>query len=189
MRWVVAAALGVALAASWPPFPGHAAGDGYVVALNCGEMPMDAALQVVAPDDAPGTAAVTEAIEDALEDAGYALDPAGALRVGFDVASRSDAPGRGPADGDPADSERYGEGQDRVRVPLYSSDRRAAATPVGEVELTVTVHAKADGHCLWQGRAVYGLRGADPNELARRLVPFLVPHVGERVDLKPIELE
>ncbi|MBM3487412.1 MAG: hypothetical protein FJX67_12395 [Alphaproteobacteria bacterium] len=172
--------------------------EGYIVALNCGLVPAAAAVEVVPPDNAREILDVNRAVADALGRAGHPVVERGRVRVTFEIETRRDS---GPARGqgvDQADIETYREGQERVRVPVWTGDVRtvfpgirapAQARPTDAVRFTLYVHDRDDGKCLWQGEAVHHLRGLEAWEMAIKLVPRLVPHVGKRVDQTAIDVE
>ncbi|MGE3931683.1 MAG: hypothetical protein AB7F67_00460 [Rhodospirillaceae bacterium] len=165
--------------------------DGYVVAINCGVVPAGAPIDLVLPDNAPEYVDLAAAIGEALTRAGHQVAPVAGLRAGFEVSVNNGTGLRGGQAVDPADVESYREGQERVRVPLWTgpSGRGGAAARDDTVRLTVMIHDKANGRCLWQGEANHDLRGIDSWTVARKLVPFLVPRVGERVDRTPVALD
>ena len=192
---ILAAVLAIGSAAA-----GDAAakGEGYIVALNCGIVPDKAAVEIVPPDNAREILDVHRAVADAFGRAGYPVVERGRLRVTFEIETRRDS-GQARGQGvDAADIETYREGQERVRVPVWTGDVRSVfpgirapmqARPTDEVRFTLYVHDREDGKCLWQGEAVHPLRGGEPWEMAIKLAPRLVPHVGKRVDLTAIEVE
>jgi len=168
-----------------------AADDGYVVALNCGEVPARAAVDLVLPDNASDFVALGDAIAQALARAGHPVAPGAPLRASFEVEVHSGTGIGGGSAVDQADVESYRQGQDRVRVPLWTGQLRGGGAALRDdaVRLTVMIHDKANGRCLWQGEANHDLRGIDSWTVARKLVPHLVPRVGERVDRKDVVLD
>src|SRR5262249_54435630 len=57
--------------------------------------------------------------------------------------------------------------------------QRPGASAPSVYHLSVFVHDKTNGHCLWQGEARHPLEGSTEADVARRLVPVTLRYLGK----------
>jgi hypothetical protein len=55
--------------------------------------------------------------------------------------------------------------------------------------VTATLNSRVDGHCLWQGEVRHDLRDDDPDEAAKKIMPYLAAAVGKAIKNRPIDLD
>jgi hypothetical protein len=170
-------------------------GPGQLVALACGVVPPKARLDVQLSDDTPREKALREAIAAALKGDGFAVATDAPVRVTFEAQiNRVLDPTRKGYIGKVDATNRAQEFQ----LNLWSSEgdsvlggvqRPAGSTGPNVNHLTVFVHDKANGRCLWQGEATHPMEGPNEVEALRRLVPVVLKHFGKTVPLTAFSLD
>jgi hypothetical protein len=189
----IAVAAFFALSGAAPAAEGE--GPGQLVAFACGVVPAQARLDVQLSDDTPREKALRDSVAAALKGEGYALAADAPVRVTFEAAlARELDPARQGYLGKLDSTNRRTEFQ----LNLWSSQgdsvlggvqRPAGSTGPNVNHLTVFVHDKTNGRCLWQGEAMHPMEGANEVEALRRLVPVVLRHFGKTVPQTAFSLD
>jgi hypothetical protein len=161
-------------------------GPGSLVAFACGTLPERSRVDVQLLDDTPSVVALRDAISRELARDGYTVAADGNVRVTFEgVIERDRDPTREGYLGQLRSTNRATE----FTLNMWSSSgdsviggvQRPGAAGASIYRLTVFVHDKTNGHCLWQGEARHPLEGNNELDTARRLVPVALRHLGHTV--------
>lgn len=190
---VIAVAALFALSGVAPAAEGE--GPGQVVAFACGVVPTKARVDVQVMDDTPREKALRDSIAATLRGEGYALAPDAPVRVTFEAGiARTLDPIRKGYIGKVDATNRVQEFQ----LNLWSSEgdsvlggvqRPAGTTGPNVNHLTIFVHEKSTGRCLWQGEATHPMEGGNEVEATRRLVPVVLKYFGKTVSLTAFSLD
>ena len=177
----------VLLAISCGAWAAEGEGDGQVVSFACGVLAPKSHVDVQAFDDTARDKALRDAIAAQLNRAGYVVAPDATVRVTFEAEiERERDPGRQGYIGKLKSTNRDTEFQ----LNLWSSQgdsvlggvaRPGGGTGPNTTHLTIYVHDKTNGKCLWQGEARHPMEGANEAEAARRLVPVVLGHFGKTI--------
>ena len=170
--------------------------DGAINAFACEPMPQDRRFEVVLLDDADPMLKVRDALLEAMRDNGMTADPGAPLKLTLEVGLTREPPQRKPRD---LGSIRDATGEDlEVRMNVWSNRQDSIVggrrddtltEARDDVRVMISINAKSDGHCLWQGEATHDTDGRDHWALAEKIVPQLVRRIGRTVDRVLLDIE
>jgi hypothetical protein len=195
--WLSAVALYLALAAPGARAQeGEAAppAEGMLVAFACGTMDRQAAIDVEALDDTPAQMTLRKVIADELARHGFRVAGDARQRLTFEGGISREFTEQG--------RHTVGELQSNnditeFRLNMWSSRGDSVlggvqdfipANDPNQYRLTIFVHDRSNGKCLWQGEARHTVADHDAPGTARRLVPMLLDDLGKTVNATPFTL-
>lgn len=174
--------------------PAAAAGAGRVVAFACGAFQPNSPIEVEALDDTPSQLALRKAIARALAQRGFTVTADAKQRLTFEDGMSRDLTGSGrrplgelDANNDTA-TFRLNMWSSQGNSVLGGGNTDVPAGQANEYRLSLFVHDRSNGRCLWQGEARHAVVGNDGLATARKLVPVLLDRLGRTVKPTAFEL-
>jgi len=177
---------------------GRAETDGVVFAVACGEVPRPLGVEIALEDDSRESLALRDALEALLAKQGVRSGPESGVRLTLETALMREGERRKGFDMGEFRRGNQSDQRTQFRVNLWSSSadslitgrrQQIEAGAIDEIRVAITLNDKASGRCLWQGEALYDLKGADPWPVAERLLPRLIERFGRGADRDPIRLD
>lgn len=202
-KWAAALAvlIGITAPASGQDTDRAAAPAGAQAVLNafaCGALPVDYGLDVLVADDSKPMLRLRDALLKALAARGVRVSPNSPLQITLkldtvsvrvEYEERTEGPAR-RREGEVGGRLSGGGGATPETLPplpeRHTVPRESARE---EVHLTLQVHDKANGTCVWQGDAAFRRDGRDEWPIAEALIPKLVATLGKTVRSRPVPIE
>lgn len=189
----------VVLAASF--FSGHApaqtaqpASDGTLSAFACASLPANPRVAIEAQDDSAAFKRLKQAFVAELKARRVRIAATATLTASLYVESRRES------------SARHTERTTHPVRPLSSPSRRAfvdlwsnkrdsviggkrpRSLSIDEIQVSILIHDRSNGQCVWQGEAVHAIGERDEIDIAEQLIEALAGHIGRSVPARPVRL-
>lgn len=172
--------------------------DGYLIATACGEMPKTLAVEVALEDDTRENLKLKDTLAELLARHSVRVAPDAAVKLTLETMLTREGERRKGFDLGEFHRGNQSDQRTQFRINLWSSREDSLITgrrsqlessSVDELRIGISLNDKGTGRCLWQGEAVYDLKGAQPWPIADRLLPPLIERFSRDADRDPITLD
>lgn len=175
--------------------PGLSQAQGFIKSYSCAPLPPELRVDVDVLDDSVPTLRLRDIVIKRLATKNIQVDENAPIRLLIDPETLPGLPPSASRDLsrlDAADPATLGAQTPLSRELDALRERGGKSRNLTRTEdivrIGITINAKADGKCLWQGEVRYDSAGADRDVTAARIAPLLVDAIGTAQNNRPFEL-